>query len=227
MSVDVFTYFTNMYSESVKARFGEIDLNTRMVLEVGIPLFSVTALLGVSAWITNDAVLIIMDPGEDDDVDVIFMFAFAAGNAFVDVVCATLFYLRRGDVLKAQQGDGAGVTTRLLNDETKDESCSVSVATTATAASKAPSNTNLNMASALTHVGGDSLRTASVFFAATVASLTDYKASLCDAWAAIIVTVTILFIVGPLLREIGSAYTRLNEERRKLDEGDGIRNSTI
>jgi hypothetical protein len=35
--------------------------------------------------------------------------------------------------------------------------------------SKAPSSTNLNMASALTHVGGDSLRTGAVFVAAIVA----------------------------------------------------------
>jgi hypothetical protein len=28
-------YFCNMYSEHVKAKYGEVDLTTRMVLEVG------------------------------------------------------------------------------------------------------------------------------------------------------------------------------------------------
>ena len=59
-----------------------------------------TALIAVSAWITKDAILIILDPSGSPDVDVVFLFAFAAGNALIDVICAALFFLRRGDVLK-------------------------------------------------------------------------------------------------------------------------------
>jgi predicted nucleic acid-binding protein len=36
---------------------------------------------------------------------------------------------------------------------------------------------------------------------------------LCDAWAAVVVTITILFLVGPLLKEIGKAYTRLSTDK--------------
>ena len=62
-----------------------------------------TALVAVSAWITNDAILIILDPSDSPDVNVIFLFGFAAGNALIDVICSVLFYLRRDDVLKAPQ----------------------------------------------------------------------------------------------------------------------------
>jgi hypothetical protein len=77
----------------------------------GIPLFSVSALIAVSAWITYDAVLIILDPSDSADVNVLFLFGFAAGNALIDVVCAALFFIRRKDVLKTplhqtQRGDG-------------------------------------------------------------------------------------------------------------------------
>ena len=67
------------------------------------------------------------------------------------------------------------------------------------------------MASALTHVGGDTLRTLSVFIAALVATFSSVDGSLCDAWAAIIVTVTILFILVPLVREILSAYDNIHK----------------
>jgi Co/Zn/Cd efflux system component len=53
MSVDVFTYLCNMYAENVKARFGSIDRNTRLVIEVYIPSFSVVALMGVSIYVAT------------------------------------------------------------------------------------------------------------------------------------------------------------------------------
>lgn len=70
----------------------------------------------------------------------------------------------------------------------------------------AASSFNLNMASAFTHVGGDTLRTAAIFFAAVVTSLTSIPGSKCDAWADVIVTITIVVLVIPLLKEITSAY---------------------
>jgi Co/Zn/Cd efflux system component len=61
---------------------------------------------------------------------------------------------------------------------------------------------NINMMTALTHVSGDTVRTASVFASAVVATVTDVQTSVCDAWAAVVVSCTILGIVVPLLREI-------------------------
>ena len=46
---------------------------------------------------------------------------------------------------------------------------------------------NLNMMSAFTHVGGDTIRTLSVLTAATVSLLSGVDGDICDAWAAIAV----------------------------------------
>lgn len=221
MSVDVFTYFCNMYSEHVKEKYGKVDHTTRLILEVGVPSFSATALIAVSTWITYDAILIIIDPPHDSDVDVAFLFGFAAGNFLVDIICAALFYLRRHDVLKSE------VQKPLLEeqyDQTLSESQEVSEE-----GNTHTHSLNLNMASALTHVGGDTLRTAAVFIAAMVASLSDIDSTLCDAWAAVVVTVTIIFLVVPLVKEITKAYRFLSEEAKTSSalESEAVRNSTI
>jgi Co/Zn/Cd efflux system component len=175
-----------MYSEYVKRKYGRLDDTTRFVLEVGIPSFSVLALLGVTAWITYDAILVIRNP-EDGSVNVLFLFGFASANALVDIICSLLFFLRRKDVL--------------LN-------VSTGVPGSVPSVSKFPSDVdpvqsvNLNMASALTHVCGDTLRTTALFLAALIATVTDISGAVCDAWAAVVVTVTILFIVIPLSSEI-------------------------
>ena len=62
------------------------------------------------------------------------------------------------------------------------------------------------MISALTHVGGDTMRTMSVFFAAVIATA-GQPSSLCDAWAAIVVSFTICIAVIPLVNEIYKAAT--------------------
>ncbi len=97
-------------------------------------------------------------------MDVVFLFAFAAGNALVDVICVVLFFLRRGDVLKAQNNDLSDVNEPLLKEEENGPETQEQVPPERSTGS----HINLNMASALTHVGGDTLRTASVFFAAVV-----------------------------------------------------------
>jgi hypothetical protein len=182
-------YFCNMYSEYAKRKYGRLDDMTRFVLEVGIPSFSVLALLGVTAWITTDAIAVIRNPG-DDSVDVAFLFGFASANGLVDIICTILFYLRRKDVLvNSNRSKFIESNSTDTPQQQKNES-------------EHKNSVNLNMASALTHVSGDTLRTSSVFVAALVATLSSYSGALCDAWAAIVVTVTIIFIVIPLVSEI-------------------------
>jgi Co/Zn/Cd efflux system component len=135
--------------------------------------------LGVTAWITIDAIAVIRNP-ENDSVNVLFLFGFASGNALVDIICTILFYLRRKDVLVNSN------LSHLNPNEIPHSTTPV----------------NLNMASALTHVSGDTLRTSSVFVAALVATLSPYSGAICDAWAAVVVTVTIIFIVVPLVSKI-------------------------
>jgi len=196
MSVDVFTYFCNMYSEHVKSKQGTLDINTRLMIEVFIPSFSVIALLAVTVYITVDAVDVVLNPPEDDNVNVYFMYGFAGGNALVDVICFWLFFLRRKDVLN-QPGRGVfgdnDNTEWLLSPNDIDRKIDMMLP---------PKSTNLNMASALTHVSGDTMRTMSVFVAAVIATTTNVDGTVCDAWAAIFVTVTIVFLVIPLIREI-------------------------
>lgn len=188
-----------MYSEYVKTKYGTLDINTRLMIEVFIPSFSVIALLGVTVYITIDAIQVVMDPPEDDNVNVYFMYGFAAGNALVDIVCFGLFFLRRKDVLKQRTGQGyfmensSNRENLISPDNSPDAKIDVLIPA---------KSTNLNMASALTHVSGDTLRTMSVFVAAVIATTSNVDGTICDAWAAIFVTVTIVFLVIPLIREI-------------------------
>lgn len=64
------------------------------------------------------------------------------------------------------------------------------------------SKLNLNMCSALTHLGGDTLRTSSVFIAAIVAASSRAPVNLCDAWAAVVVSITTVVLVIPLIYHI-------------------------
>jgi Co/Zn/Cd efflux system component len=72
---------------------------------------------------------------------------------------------------------------------------------------------NVNMASAFTHVGADTLRTASVFIAAVVVTVSNVSGDIADAWAAVVVTITIFCAVIPLSKEIYRAMMRLRAEQ--------------
>lgn len=179
-----------MYAEKLKQKGEDLDERTRFMLEVYIPTFSVTCLLAVTGWITGDAITVIMRGGEKDDVDVAYLYGFAAGNFVVDVISSALFYLRGEEVLfskkyqYSEDGGDLGFTSQVAN---------------------------LNMLSALTHVGGDTLRTISVFVAAAIATATSVDSSLLDAWAAIVVTVTIVAAVVPLIKKIIESISPFQE----------------
>jgi uncharacterized membrane protein YgcG len=70
-----------------------------------------------------------------------------------------------------------------------------------------PVRKNLNMMSAFTHIVGDTLRTIAMFCAALVATLTGIDGDICDAWAALAVTVTILILCASLCLDIYTAAT--------------------
>lgn len=191
-----------MYAERVKAQTGVLDSGTRRVLEVYIPMFSVCALIGVTCYIVSDAIAVIRDGGEDDEVNVIFLWAFSITSAFVDVITSLMFYWGGKDALTTEHH--APLRTFSLDRRSIDMGKRTLIPTTIL---------NLNMMSALTHVGGDSLRTLAVFVAALIATLTDYDGSLCDAWASIVVSASIFLFVIPLCSEIyKAAFVRENED---------------
>jgi Co/Zn/Cd efflux system component len=61
---------------------------------------------------------------------------------------------------------------------------------------------NLNMMSAFTHIMGDTLRTVSMLLAALVATITGIDGDICDAWAALVVSLTILVLCASLTIDI-------------------------
>ena len=64
-------------------------------------------------------------------------------------------------------------------------------------------SSNFNMLSAFSHIGGDTLRTISVLLAAVVTTCKpELSGSVCDAWATIVVSFTIVLCVMPLMIEI-------------------------
>ena len=204
MSVDVITYFCNMQAERIKAREGHISRNMKMILEVYVPSFSVIALLGVTTYVTVGAVHDLLYEPEDDDVNIYIMYGFAAANTVVDIVSVYMFYLKGKDAFYQEKiehaPDGQGPTE---GEGVTNYSVGLHMHIHGT-------EKNLNMISAFTHVGGDSLRTLSIFIAAALASLHVGAPYKCDAWAAVVVTITIVIMIIPLLREIYRAYHRIN-----------------
>jgi len=203
MSVDVFSYFANMWAERIKSRGGVMDRRTRMILEVYIPSFSICLLLGVTGYVTSDAIKELKGEGGDDEVNVYFMWGFASANALVDFLSA-YFFIRGGrSVFFHSTVRNSASFSQIASDDPFDAPTSNEVVV--------KSRYNLNMASAFTHLGGDSLRTGSVFVAAAVATFAGIDANTCDAWAAIIVTITIICLVIPLIIEIVKAASRSDD----------------
>jgi Co/Zn/Cd efflux system component len=172
-----------MYAETVKARSTEISPFTRMLHAVYIPAFSVAALVIIGIYIAVEALDVIVN-GSSDNVDDAFLFGFAAANLVIDIISSALFYSKGREILKTQVHS----VNAISGDANEPEEVA-----------------NLNMLSALTHVGGDTLRTLSVFIAATVATVTNAPSVQCDAWAAVLVSVTIWVAVIPLVAEIYKA----------------------
>lgn len=220
MSVDVFTYFTNMYAERYKIRGLEMDKSTRLMLEVYVPSFSVIALLSVTVYAFTESIkIIISKPTGEDDVKISFLYGFASANMLVDIVSGYMF-LQKG---KAAFISEIKVEHRFLNRDFNREAKHVSrqnelTVTNSTnyfeggdAEEVVAKSKNLNMVSACTHLGADTLRTVSVFIAAIVNTTTGTRGDLCDAWACIVVTATIVMMVYPLVREIFKAYSIISQ----------------
>jgi len=209
MSVDVVSYGCSIWGERVKAKFGSIDLSTRFWIDVYIPGFSIVALLAVSAYITVEAIDRVKDDSEgdddDDDVDVTFLYIFAGANLFIDIVSCVLMCIRRDTAFT--EGRGRLDSIRQVITPSKDHYDKVGPLD-----DQSPGLLNLNMLSVLAHTGGDTLRTLAALAAAITATTTNKSGSLCDAWACIVVTITIVVAVIPLCSEIYKAYNGLLNE---------------
>ena len=210
MSVDVFTYGSNMYAERLKSQGRGESERDRMILEVYVPMFSISALLGVTIYILSDAVHTIRNPPAAGVVDVNFLYGFSSANFVIDVVSTYLFYRKGKSAFISEihhthtfHTDRFHLSSAQVPLNPDDCGHPFSGKNELPEAKK-----NLNMISAFTHLGADSMRTLSVFIAAVIVTTRGYSADICDAWAAIIVSGTIFFMVIPLLSEVYKAAFR-------------------
>lgn len=165
---------------------------------------------------------------KEEDVQVAFLYSFAVANLVVDVLCTWLFYVRRQDVFlqpskspsaEGQEGseehaslyDLEDVEIVLCADFREDDhgDAGASGFEGSSGGKDGEQNKgggkarNLNMISAFTHVGGDTLRSLTVLLAAVASSTFDIDTALTDAVAAIVVSVTIVVAVLPLMYSLG------------------------
>lgn len=223
MSIDVITYAVNMRAEYIKGKCGGVlPRRTRWILEVIIPACSIAALMGVTVWICEAAIVIIQEHDNDGDVDVILLYGYAAANMLIDLLSAAMFYARRHEVFTNIEFQTIKSDDRTNDDKLPVESDNdeeAAAATASTALSPGAVNSNLNMISAFTHVGSDTLRTLSIFAAAMLVSIFGFNSSICDAWAAIVVSVTIFTLVIPLSFEIYKKAKSLTADDDAESEG--------
>lgn len=130
-----------------------LDERTRLLHEVYVPTFSLVTLIIVTLVILSLAVVEIASGG-DEKTDVTIMFAFASVNTVIDIICISMFYYRKEEILHNKYPSATGIS-------------GVKKAVTPTANDNA--GVNINMFSALTHIGSDTLRTIAIFGSAIVA----------------------------------------------------------
>ena len=241
MSVDVFTYFANMYAESTKDEAQSRNLFSRIVNEIGIPSFSVLCLLSVTIYITQDAIEVLKNPPEINDVPVEYMYGFALLNLVIDIVCGVFFYLRGREVFYEPLAPLPLISLEISLDSEEEErefghleeDLDLTLKGTSSTYLKNNQNysvdrpeglmkKNLNMLSAFTHVGGDTVRTISVIGAAATSTILNIDADVCDAWAAVVVAVTIVLLTLPLIYDIFEASKNILSEN-KTNGGTGTR----
>ena len=98
MGVDVSTYVCNIYGEWAKDNNQRGTVKSRVVLEVIIPGISTVALLGVTAYICIDAVIVLMHPPVVNDVNTNYLYGYATANLCIDLACSYLFLARSDDI---------------------------------------------------------------------------------------------------------------------------------
>lgn len=189
-----------MIAEKIKGdNGGTISKRTRLLLEVIIPFFSLACLLGVTGWILFKAIGILrMKELNGDSVNVSILYAYASVNMIIDIFAGCMFYVKRREVfldmtplalIEIASNEDASNDDAIPHSITNDEEPSAAIKSEYEV--NLPPVKNFNMLSAFTHVGSDTLRTLSLFCAALSATFSSTPSSICDAWAAIAVSITI------------------------------------
>jgi Co/Zn/Cd efflux system component len=225
-------YFCNLFAEWMKSDDSRLTWRNRLLLEVLIPGFSLVMLLSVTIYVTNEAIdVLIHDSTDHDSVNVFYLYGFATGNLVVDIISSYYFCAKGGsDVFVTYHHPPAFTLEENVStsddqalilrkgyarqpESVKADDISTNNYVDLDGAQQPQPKPNLNMVSAFTHLGGDTIRTLSVFVAAVVSTAAGIPSQTCDAWAAIVVSGTIVLIAFPLVKEIMTAYARLAQER--------------
>lgn len=117
MSLDVSTYVISIFVEEFKLRNEggkTMSASTLWLVDIGIPVISVVALLCVTAYISIDALKVLKNPNIKEDVDVEYLYGFSFVNVIVDIISAvaflkrgkSAFYEEKGEVVDADQRPG-------------------------------------------------------------------------------------------------------------------------
>lgn len=188
---------------------------TNIMLEVMIPSFSVVCLLGVTAYVAVDAVSVVMaGAANTKGVDLYYLYGYSAAGGVIDIVSSFVFFKdRTGTAVFFTTGANVlrATTSSVLHDETVEETRVVESGRLEVTP-QTSKKVNLNMMSAFTHLSADSMRTAAVIVAAMTSSFGNYPSQICDAYAALVITVIIVVMTIPLIREIYKAYSKLMKE---------------
>lgn len=182
---------------------GDVEISDRMrfVLEILIPAVSLCCLLIVTGYVTNEAIHVLRNPSDDHEkVNIYFLYGFSSANVLVDLLSSYMFFQNGDeDVFLSYRIQKRYNSYNSLVDEMQEGNDNDA---------KVVSAANLNMISAFTHLTGDSMRTFSVIIAALISTIAKIPSNICDAYAAIVVTITIAFMVIPLIREIWKAMVK-------------------
>ncbi len=139
------------------------------------------------------------------------MYGLASANLLIDIFCSYFFFINKNEAfIEAEHNIKPKISISLVQaiediaiQESQEKNKIIQANSDGTKV-----KSNVNMMSAFTHVGGDTIRTLSVFIAAAIVSITGADSTLCDAWAALVVTFSILCMTYPLVKEIYAAWTK-------------------
>ena len=99
MSIDVVAYLCNMIAEYLKRNSSnDLSAGTNFTLTILVPLFSIMCLVVVTSYIIYDAILVLRNPPEVDDVSIEVLYCFSGVNLLIDIICSVLFLARSKDI---------------------------------------------------------------------------------------------------------------------------------
>jgi len=225
--LDVVTYILNLYGENLKKTNPHLTRRDRLLVQVIIPFISVLVLLCLCFYFMIDAIHVLKDPPEENDVDVSYMYVFSIANAVVDVCTIIPFVARGMDVFMDSEevySDHEDQVDSLISTDVEINSSSSSPMrlngdrVIVSEHDKLHPAKNLVMITAFSHIGGDALRTVSMLLAAIYSTMMGVHPDICDAWAAMVSCVTIMLACSLMLIEImhEAATIEIEGERRSI-----------